>query len=81
MQEIFQEYQRPKVERSANKAKRDGDVSRWVFEEVEEFHCVYCGVCVVVNVPVFTGDVLSGTLGFRVGQQLFSRIFSMVIRR
>lgn len=41
MQEILQEDQSAKVERSANKAKRDGDECRWIFDEVEEFHFVF----------------------------------------
>ena len=40
MKEILKQDERPKVERSANKAKRHGDVSRWVFDEVDEFHMV-----------------------------------------
>ena len=40
MKEILQEYQRPKVERSANEAKRHGDECWWVFDDFREFHWV-----------------------------------------
>ena len=74
MQEIFQEYQSAKVCSGTDEAKRNGDICRWVFNDFWEFHVVVL-CCVVDNVSVFTGDVLSSTRGFCGGQQLFSRIF------